>query len=119
MRAHGAPNFPDPNAQGKFQLPPGLSINSPQFRSADQACKSVAPAGPLSGQPPTAQQLAQTVRFVNCMRKHGVPNFPDPTPQGTFQGGASPIDPHSPQFRSALTTCRVLLPAGYGLGGAG
>jgi hypothetical protein len=119
MRSHGEPNFPDPTAQGSFSLPPGISTSSPQFQAADQACKALAPAGALSGQGPTSQQLSQTVKFVACMRKNGVPNFPDPTPQGGLQGGAGSIDPSSPQFQAGMRVCRSLLPAGDGLGGAG
>jgi len=120
MRAHGDPGFPDPTPRGTFNLPPGaVAASSPQFQAADEACKSLAPPGRLSGQPPTAQQLSQVVKFVACMRTNGVPSFPDPTAQGTFQGGASPIDPGSPQFQAGLRVCRKLLPAGNGLGGAG
>ena len=120
MRAHGDPSFPDPTPQGTFNLPPGgVAASSPQFQAADEACKSLAPPGTLSGQPPTAQQLSQAVKFVACMRKNGVPNFPDPTARGTFQGGTSPIDPGSPQFQAGLRVCRKLLPAGNGFGGAG
>jgi hypothetical protein len=50
MRAHGVPDFPDPNGQGQVQdsAPPGsdLNPNSPQFQAAQKACKSVAPARP-------------------------------------------------------------------------
>ena len=117
MRTHGLANFPDPSAQGTFSLPAGMT-SSAQFRAADNACRSLAPAGILSGQGPTTKELNQTVKFVGCMRKHGVPNFPDPAPNGTFQlqGGATPIDPSSPQFKSAMTTCHALLPPGAGFG---
>jgi hypothetical protein len=52
-------------------------------------------------------------RFADCMRKHGVPNLPDPNSQGLIQFGSG-IDPHSPSFRSAMSTCRKLLPSGFG-----
>jgi hypothetical protein len=42
MRAHGMPNFPDPNSQGVFQFGPGngnVDPNSSQFQSAMQACR--------------------------------------------------------------------------------
>lgn len=117
MRAHGVTNFPDPTAEGSFNLPSGMS-SSPQFASADQSCKSLAPAGSLSGQAPSTGQLNQTVKFVTCMRKNGEPDFPDPLPNGTFQlnGGHNPIDPNSPQFKTAMTSCHALLPPGSGFG---
>jgi hypothetical protein len=117
MRSHGLSNFPDPTAEGAFNLPAGMS-RSPQFQAADQACRSLAPPGVLSGQAPTTQQLNQTVKFVSCVRKHGEPDFPDPSANGTFQlnGGPNPIDPKSPQFLSAMTACHALLPPGAGFG---
>jgi hypothetical protein len=120
MRSHGLTNFPDPSAQGTFNLPNNMT-SSAQFASADHACRSLAPAGPLSGQGPTAKQLDQTVKFVACMRKHGVPKFPDPGANGQFQlqGGANPIDPSAPQFKSAMNACHALLPPGIGFGTGG
>jgi hypothetical protein len=47
MRAHGVPDFPDPDGQAG-QLGPGSGIdpNSPQFQSAlNGPCKSLAPPG--------------------------------------------------------------------------
>jgi hypothetical protein len=119
MRSHGAPNFPDPTAHGAFQLPTSLTA-SPQFKSADDACKSLAPAGPLHSQPPTTNDLNKALNFVHCMRKQGV-NLPNPSPQGTFQNKlqASGTDPNSPQFKQALYSCRSLLPAGNGFGTSG
>ena len=43
MRAHGMPNFPDPNSQGVFQFGPGsgsnITPNDPQFQTAMQSCR--------------------------------------------------------------------------------
>ena len=50
MRAHGVPNFPDPNGQGG-ELGPGSGINpsSQQFQAAvNGPCLSLAPAGWVS-----------------------------------------------------------------------
>lgn len=120
MRAHGVTNFPDATAQGTFDLPPGMTT-SPQFASADGSCRSLAPPGSLSAQGPTTRELNQTVKFVSCMRKHGETGFPDPTANGKFQlnGGANPIDPNSPQFKSAMSACHSLLPPGSGFGTGG
>jgi hypothetical protein len=43
------------------------------------------------------------VAFAHCMRAHGVPDFPDPLPQGGFPG-------NSLQSGSAMTACQHLLP---------
>jgi hypothetical protein len=48
MRAHGVPSFPDPTAEKggiSLSLGSGLSPNSPQFRAAQQACRSLMPGG--------------------------------------------------------------------------
>jgi hypothetical protein len=51
--------------------------------------------------------------FSACMRKHGVPNFPDPDSKGGLTlNGNSGLDPRSPQFRAAQKACRKLLPNG-------
>ncbi len=56
---------------------------------------------------------ADGTKFSACMRRHGVPNFPDPNGQGVITiGSGMGIDPGSPTFRSAQTTCRKLLPNG-------
>ena len=49
IRAHGVPNFPDPNpTTGDVSPPPGLSKNSPSILAAIQACPSQAQAAGLS-----------------------------------------------------------------------
>jgi hypothetical protein len=52
-------------------------------------------------------------KFSSCMRKHGVPSFPDPNSQGviTIHSGMG-IDPGSPAFESARSSCDKLLPNG-------
>jgi len=67
-----------------------------------------------SGGSPTAAQLLQeqrdATRFADCMRSHGVPDFPDPTvaPRAFKQA----FDTQSPAFQSADAACAHLLPAG-------
>ena len=51
MRAHGVTNFPDPSADGGIVLDPSVvNPSSPQFKSAQQACKSLLPGGGGGGQ---------------------------------------------------------------------
>jgi hypothetical protein len=56
------------------------------------------------------------VAYAACMRKHGVPNFPDPqaTASGSHLviGSENGIDPHSSQFKNAQQACKTLLPNG-------
>ena len=56
---------------------------------------------------------AQGAKFSSCMRKHGVTNFPDPNGQGVIKfGSGQGLDPNSPTFESARSTCQKLLPNG-------
>jgi hypothetical protein len=112
MRDHGVPSFPDPEADaGGIQIPVSLARNpSPAFKSAMQACHSLMVAE--GGSPPvvSAGQKAAAVKLAQCMREHGVPNYPDPT----YQDGnlvppsiANPaINPVSPVFSAASKTCQ-------------
>ena len=119
MRAHGLPNFPDPNSQGAISVGPGSGIDpsSPKFQAAQKACQSVLP----NGGPPTPQQLAKmeqkALAFSACMRKHGLPDFPDP--QFSSGGGIgirirlggpnSDLNPSSPVFQAAQKACRGII----------
>ena len=58
--------------------------------------------------------LAKELKFAQCMRSHGVPDFPDPNKNGGFSG-TSTINPASPTFQNAQSTCMQL----SGLGGPG
>lgn len=55
MRAHGVPNFPDPDpTTGQLNAPAGISKNSPQVLAALRACRSLGQAAGL-GPPNTGQ----------------------------------------------------------------
>jgi hypothetical protein len=49
--------------------------------------------------------------FSECMRSHGVPNFPDPSSGGGIHLGSG-MNPLSPAFKSAQASCKKLLPGG-------
>jgi hypothetical protein len=66
---------------------------------------------------PTQAQLQQAqhnaVRFIQCLRSHGVTNVPDPTStSGRAFKDAVSSDERSPAFQSADTACHHLLPNG-------
>lgn len=115
MRSHGVPDFPDPIGNSlQLKVSPGsdLDPNSAQMQAAQKACKSLSPAGAQGGTVSAAQQ-AKALKYSQCMRSHGLPNFPDPT----FSGGGvqlkiSDIDPNSPQFAAAQKACQALQPIG-------
>ncbi len=128
MRANGVPNFPDPNADGGFLFHTGNGVDpsSPAFKTAQAKCQKLLPSGPTPGSTthPTAQWLAQMVQAAQCMRRHGVADFPDPaTTVPSLQGfvgvvsdieGAifvfpSTLDTQSPAFTRAAAACRFPL----------
>ena len=127
MRAHGVKNFPDPGSQGTIQVGPssGIDPGSPTFQAAQSACRKLLPNG---GQP-TPQQVAQmqhqALAFSACMRKHGLPDFPDPTFTGhgirmAIRGGpGSDLNPQSPAFQAARQACQDKLPGKIAAGVAG
>ena len=53
----------------------------------------------------------QGVKYSDCMRSHGVPDFPDLNPNGSVSLPSS-INPQSPAFQSAEGTCASLRPQG-------
>jgi len=86
MRTNGVSNFPDPNASGKLTIDAvangsGLDTNSPAFSQALRACKGLEPAG-FTGGTRSSQQRAAGLKFAQCIRSNGVPDFPDPLPNG-------------------------------------
>jgi hypothetical protein len=127
MRTHGVPEFPEPS-EGRLLVHSsdrnghvtGVNPQSVQFQAANKACAKLSPKG---GKPPSPAEQAkmqeQALKFSQCMRTHGVPNFPDPEfPRGGGvgiriggkQGGPSRIDPSSPQFQTAQKACQSIMP---------
>jgi hypothetical protein len=75
IRAHGVSDFPDPDAKNQFQY--GVSVSPAVWKQATTACKDLQPPGTLSGKRTPKQQSA-SLRFAQCVRDHGVKDFPDP-----------------------------------------
>ncbi len=65
-------------------------------------------AGSSSAGSPT---YAQVLALAQCMRSHGVPNFPSPGQSAASPKGALP-SVNSPQYLSAAGACQHLLPPG-------
>ena len=76
MRANGVSDFPDPNASGEFPSY-GASVSPAVWKKASAACKALQPPGTLSAKLTPAQESA-ALKFAQCIRENGVPDFPDP-----------------------------------------
>jgi len=75
MRANGVPHFPDPDPKGDSSF--GVDVSKEVFTKAVDACKDLKPPGALSAKRTPKQQSA-SLRFAQCVRDHGVKDFPDP-----------------------------------------
>jgi hypothetical protein len=53
----------------------------------------------------------QALAYAQCIRDNGVPDFPDPDPNGRFSG-LSHEQQGNPAFQAALQACRDLAPGG-------
>jgi hypothetical protein len=107
-RAHGNPNFPDPVYPANAQ-PSGLTWGFALFASVDKptlgqaangACADVArqmPPAPDALLPPDVTTLTHMRQFAQCMRQHGMSDFPDPKADGTFPIANTPYDALTPQ----------------------
>jgi hypothetical protein len=131
MRSHGVPNFPDPTTSGggiNIKKSSGINLASPAFESAQASCVALLPGdGPLFENSHTAATEKQWLAIAECMRAHGVSDFPDPktpppiNPTGyaavAIENGVAfafptTIDAQSPAVRQAATRCKAPLPPG-------
>jgi hypothetical protein len=121
MRKNGVPRFPDPQVVGSgmrlsIGSESGIDVKSPQFKKAEQTCRKLLPNEGRQTPQEQAKQLQRALDYAACMRKHGVPRFPDPKAQGggiAWESlGGRGVDVNSPQFKAAQKACSKLLPAG-------
>lgn len=83
MRSHGVAGLADPSPSAlKSELAPSTA-RSPAFQAAFPECAHLLPFG-RSHQTVAETQAhrAAFLAFAGCIRSHGFPNFPDPSPTG-------------------------------------
>lgn len=61
---------------------------------------------------PSGSAAAGPEAYVQCMRAHRVPNFPNPVDGHITLNPTSGIDPTSPVFQAASSACAALAPSG-------
>jgi hypothetical protein len=126
MRSHGVPDFPDPSSGGGFVIgrESGIDRSSPAFEAARAKCWKLLPGGgppgPGSTTHPSGPTFAHFVKVAQCMRRHGVADFPDPRTSvpSNFGGRGvisdidgvilvfpASIDTQSPVFTRAANAC--------------
>jgi hypothetical protein len=115
MRNNGVTAFPDPPVSGNLTIDAiangsSLDTSTPAFTQAMSRCTRLEPAG-FTGSTPTSQQTSARLKFARCMRQNGVPDFPDPTPNGPLIDtnripSLAGKDPRSdPTFTAATQKC--------------
>jgi hypothetical protein len=111
---------PDPANAGKIQL--GPDADPQKVKAAMDKCRQYMPGG---GRAPKLDpgQAEQMRKFSQCMRDNGIPNFPDPQPDGTMQidiGALGIKDRDDPTLKAAQEKCQQYSPKMTGaLGGGG
>jgi hypothetical protein len=111
MRSNRVPNWPDPNSSGVFDKSQltlqQLGVSSPRLQAAESACRHLLPNGSSGPNPArVAQVRAQALAFAQCVRSHGLPNFPDPRSDGRIPDpGTVGINQGSPKFEAANQAC--------------
>ena len=134
IRSHGVPNYPDPGSDGA--LPKGdaqqFGVSSSQLQAAESDCQNLYPASDggiqqceTTGDCPQAvvQPALNVMReYAQCIRSHGVPNFPDPTLDSAgrpfFNASAAGIShqyTQSPQFAAKDAECERLVGGSAGV----
>jgi hypothetical protein len=113
MRVNGDPNQTDPiidqygviniTMQGATQaMSSQVHGNTGPCSQYEVAAESaLRAANPVAPPPDQAQQ----VQYADCMRSHGVPNYPDPGPDGETNFNSTGVDPNSPFVENANEVC--------------
>jgi hypothetical protein len=91
-RANGFPNWPDAvlDGNGRATFPDVAGLNfktaAAQIRPACGAVLARLPANAQSKEdrPVDEDELARRRQYAECMRRNGVPDWPDPDPDGSF-----------------------------------
>jgi hypothetical protein len=82
MRENGVSDFPDPNASGAFTIETiangsVVDTSSAAFTRALTVCEDLEPPG-FTGETRSPEQQEAALEFAQCIRDHGVKDFPDP-----------------------------------------
>lgn len=106
MRDHGIEmSDPDPKT-GLQTVGDSVDPESAAFKAAHDACGHLLPGG-FRGEPKETDADAY-LKFAQCMRENGMPDFPDPQP-GSGEGMFPGVDRNDPAFAEAAKACQDIL----------
>ena len=115
-RAHGMPNLPDPtiDSHGRASFPQGAPTPAPATR---QACQSIYNRLPAAVRDSAAPDIAMEIEFAQCMRAHGLTDWPDPDADGNYPlpldlAPAMKSGPQWDRIKTAWDACRAFNPSG-------
>ena len=116
-RAHGDPSMPDPtiDSQGQAHFPPGTPMPS---QATQQACQSVYNRLPASVRNSAAPDIQMAIKFSQCMRAHGLTDWPDPNANGDYPlppdlQTTSKSGPVWNRMKAAWDLCKAFNPSGH------
>jgi hypothetical protein len=107
---------------GSIQRRPDKDRNDiKDINDAIGACVGQLPDEGVTATPPSPEDLAALQHYAECVREHGIPEFPDPDPAtGNFamdDATAGQVK-QNPALHAAMDACSSMLPAsGPGLVG--
>ncbi|MFI1989116.1 hypothetical protein [Actinoplanes sp. NPDC020271] len=115
MRDQGLTWFPDPDPQGGLTVHNPDGVDQKKVEAAEQACRKYAPWEGKSD-PMPADDLAKLRDVAQCMRDHGLTNWPDPDADGSTAIDAKKlgIEPGDPKVTAAQKECHKLAPTPKG-----
>ena len=112
MRSNGDPNQTDPTIDAYGVI--NITMRDVSQVVASEAHGSSGPCSQYelaaenalrSGQQYQPPDQAQMIRYTDCMRTHGVPNYPDPGSDGKTNFNGTGVDPNSPFVENANKIC--------------
>jgi hypothetical protein len=132
MRSNGLPSFPDPlpgQVTAKFPSAQDVGVSASLYQTAQNACQHLLPNGGSAPDGAEVQQELSGMRsFSQCVRSHGVPNWPDPIVDSQGRpvfdlgnAGISRSEADSPRLMAPMHECGHLLPSslpGIPIGGS-
>ena len=111
MRDSGFPWYPDDDGTGRLgaEPPAGVVVDQQKLEKAQQACMEKAVNNGGKGPAvPSAEDLVTLKAYAKCMRDNGLPKFPDPGADGTFDTRGAGIRDDTPEWKKATEACRKL-----------
>ncbi|GAA3840497.1 hypothetical protein GCM10022226_73720 [Sphaerisporangium flaviroseum] len=117
-REHGYPAMRDPvieNGEVHFPAVPGMTKEKMIALEEIPECRKILNEMPSltdrnrPNPPADAATMRKTRQYAQCLRKNGVPEFPDPKPDGSFPVSGTPLEseikPPSQRMEAARKAC--------------